>query len=496
MREGKNSYKQILKATSLFGSVHVFSVLISIVKTKVITILIGANGFGILGLITSSLNLIVDITKIGLDTSAVKEISEKINNESEDKVSEFISVLDKIIWITGLIGGGLTILFSRWLSIKTFGTDTYTYAFIWLSIAVLLSQLTNGKRAILQGRHKLKKLAKANLLGSLLGVVVSLPLYYFYREGGIVPAIILSFFVAYLVNRFYSKETKKIAQFSFAELLKRSKNMLALGISMSVTSAMGALSVWFIQVYIRDNGGIEQVGFYAAGFLIINSYVGLIFNAMATDYFPRLSAVNKDNRFINEIVNKQAHIAILLLTPIITFFLALAPVLIEILYSSEFITILGLVTFGVTGTLFKAVSFSLGYVIIAKGDSKVFIKTSIFFNVIMVLVCLVSYNLGGLTGLGIGLFIYYLIHLIGISILTKIIYKVTLKARFYKIFLVCILLCLVSLLSSLLENILIKYILFIILIVISTLFSLREFGKYFNVKAEINRFMNRKKNAK
>ena len=42
----------------------------------------------------------------------------------------------------------------------------------------------------------------------------------------------------------------------------------------------------------------------------------MIFNAMATDYFPRLSAINKDNNAIQKVVNEQAEIAILLITPI------------------------------------------------------------------------------------------------------------------------------------------------------------------------------------
>ena len=151
--------------------------------------------------------------------------------------------------------------------------------------------------------------------------------------------------------------------------------------------------------------------------VIINSYIGMIFNAMGTDYFPRLSAINKNNTLINKAVNEQADVAVLLITPIIIVFVTFAPVIIRLLYTKEFLVIIGLVTFGVLGTLFKAVSFSLGYVIIAKGDSKVFIKTSIVFNLLMFLICILSYKLGGLTGLGIGLLIYYMIHFIALKII-------------------------------------------------------------------------------
>ena len=83
------------------------------------------------------------------------------------------------------------------------------------------------------------------------------------------------------------------------------------------------------------------MGYYAAGILIINAYVGMIFNAMATDYFPRLSAINKDNNAIQKVVNEQAEIAILLITPIITLFLLFKELIIQILYTPSFLVITG-----------------------------------------------------------------------------------------------------------------------------------------------------------
>ena len=112
------------------------------------------------------------------------------------------------------------------------------------------------------------------------------------------------------------------------------------------------------------------MGYYAAGILIINAYVGMIFNAMATDYFPRLSAINKDNNAIQKVVNEQAEIAILLITPIITLFLLFKELIIQILYTPSFLVITGLVTFGILGTLFKAVSFSLVTLLLPKGIQK------------------------------------------------------------------------------------------------------------------------------
>jgi len=67
-------------------------------------------------------------------------------------------------------------------------------------------------------------------------------------------------------------------------------------------------------------GGVAQVGLYNAGFMIINTYVGLVFTAMATDYYPRLAGVANDVSKTNTTINQQIEIAIIILAPILTIF--------------------------------------------------------------------------------------------------------------------------------------------------------------------------------
>lgn len=494
METDKNSFQKILGSTALFGGVQIFNILFSVIKTKAIAILIGANGLGIIGLFTSTINLLVMFTSVGLDKSAVKEISELNNEENEYKMSKTIYVLNKIILFTGVAGALLTMLLSKTLSVFTFGNDSYTVAFVWLSIAVLINQLTNGRKAILQGTQKLRKLAKANLIGSLIGLVVSLPLYYFFKLDGIIPSIIFTFLAIYIVFLYFSFRSQKLKfSIGFKDTFKSSKPMLSLGLAMSFTSMIHALALWLIQIFVRDYSSLEEVGYYNAGMIIINSYVGMVFTAMGTDYFPRLSAINKNNRLIKEVVNKQAIVAVLLITPIIIFFLTFDYLIINILYTKDFLVIIGLVTAGVIGTLFKAVSFSLGYVIFAKGDSKVFIITAILFNLLLYVICIYGYNHGGLTGLGVGLIIYYFIHLVIIKLIVFYKYNVNLNSAFYKVFLMCVGICGAGYLGTLIENTFARFFVMISILLFSSIFTYKEFNKYLNLKEVFMKFFRQKK---
>jgi O-antigen/teichoic acid export membrane protein len=152
------------------------------------------------------------------------------------------------------------------------------------------------------------------------------------------------------------------------------------------------------------------------------------------------------------------------------------------LYSSKFNVIIGFVTFGVLGTFFKAVSFSMGYVIIAKGHSKVFIILSILFNTSLLIICVLSYNRGGLTGIGLGYLIYYFIHLVTLKILTKQLYGISFTKSFYKTFTICGLICASSYGVTLVESLYLRYSLLVLLVGISVGYSIVQFQQKMDLK--------------
>ena len=57
--EARSSYRQIVKATSLFGGARVFNLLIAVVRSKLGAILLGPVGMGIAGLFTSTIDVFV-----------------------------------------------------------------------------------------------------------------------------------------------------------------------------------------------------------------------------------------------------------------------------------------------------------------------------------------------------------------------------------------------------------------------------------------------------
>lgn len=493
MAESKSSYLQIIRATSIFGGVQFFNILISIVRTKLIAIFIGPAGMGIISLLNSALNMVSGITGLGIETSAIKHISEHHKDEDLNSVSPIITIVKKIAVVTGVFGTLVVALFSSWLSELTFGNSDYTYLFIYLSITLLLKQLSVGKMVVFQGLRKLKILAKANFYGNLAGLLFSIPLYYFYRIDAIAPTIVVASLSSLLVSFYYSRKINiEKSTISISQLITEGKSIIKLGVMLTLSGLLTLLASYFIQIYIGKNGGLKEVGFYNAGFTLLNSYVGIVFTVMSTDYFPKLSSICNDNNKIRVSVMEQSYMSIFIITPIIILFLTFVPLIIKILYTSKFISIIPMVCFGILAMLFRAVSWSMGFILIAKGDSNIFIKTAFGFNFLSVVLNILGYYFYGLEGLGFSFLIYYLIHLVVIKIITKRRYDFYFDVAFYRAYLICIVMCIATFFMRYLSNPFLKYSLMSVMIALSLGFVLYHLNDKIGFKFLFNSISKRR----
>ena len=477
----QSAYRHILKATSIFGSVQVFNILISLIRSKFIAVFTGVTGIGIIGLLTSVINTIWCFTNFGIETSAVKNISTVQDNNQ--KLARETSILKRIAWISGILGSVIMIIFSPVLSKITFGNYEFTWAFILLSITLLFKQLTVSSIVVLQGLQKIKYLAKANLYGNLIGLLLSIPLYYFFGIDAIAPSIILSSIAAFIGAKFYESKLKiNAVKLSNKEALTEGKKMLTLGFSLSFTGLLTTFSAYLLQIFITNVDDIVQVGLYTAGFTIVNTYAGVIFTAMASDYYPRLTKIIENNNLVKELVIQQSTFAVLILTPVIVIFLLFSPSIIRLLYSKEFLPIVPFVCWAILAVIIKSVSWSMGYVLLAKGDSKLFIKTSVFFNSIFLLMNVLGYFYYGLEGLGIVFLLYYFIHFLALKVIIRKKYDIQFEFTFYKLLISCFAICALAFICLKIENNYLKNVVLLILILFSTLYSIKELNQRIDFK--------------
>ncbi len=75
MKKDNTSYNQILKSTTIFGGSQVITILIGLIRTKIIAVLLGTMGIGLIGILQSVIDIMRSTYSLGMDTSGVKEIA-------------------------------------------------------------------------------------------------------------------------------------------------------------------------------------------------------------------------------------------------------------------------------------------------------------------------------------------------------------------------------------------------------------------------------------
>lgn len=423
-------YLHKLKTPFIFGLSQITSVVFSIIKNNLILHWIGPSGLGLINLLNNALNLITTSTNLGLSTNFVKEISQdKLTNEksllnNSIKLSVFISV----------IGCLLTFIFSEFLAKHTFDDVSLKWVFQWLSISVFFKQLTACIRAILQGLQRYQSIVFSNLLFSVIGFVLVLPMYYYYKENSIVPSIIIIAFVEFVFILFFIKDIVKLQfkNISLKEFFKFSKNAICKSYVFSLIGIFNILVNYLLGIYILRSSNLDTYGYYSAIYIIINNYIGLIFTIFSYDYLPKL--IKAESNRINNLLNEQILIITTIISVVSVVSILFSEFIIKILYGDDFLNLVPIFRLAVLGLGFKAVSWCISYVILAKASRKTYFWIEFIFNVFFITFSVIGFYLFGNLGLWMAWVSYYFLYLITVYIIAKKQFEISIRNNLFLIF--------------------------------------------------------------
>lgn len=478
-----SGYKGIFKSTFLFGFVQIFKVIIGIITNKIAAVFLGAGGIGIMGIYSSTIALIQTGAGLGVSQSAVRDISQANQLNDETKFSRTIVVTNKVIYFTALLGCLITAVLAPWLSRWTMGDDKYTIAYLVLAVVVAAQILSEGQLAILKGMRQLQSLAKASMIGSVVGLITVVPLFYFFSEKGIVPSLIISSVSALAFSFYYVNQIKFTKVYlTVKETIQEAKPMVRMGLALMFISFLWTIVALAISAYIRHKGGFAEVGYYQAGTTILARYFGVIITALTTDYYPRIAAIHSDNKLVQDELNKQSSVSLILACPLIVVFLFLLPYIVPLLYTNQFSPTIGFIKYAILGTLITMVSNQVDMILVAKFQIRIFTVLAVSIRVLQVFATIVLYNYFGLIGLGIALSLLGIVHLILMTSVVYHYYKIKFSTSFLKIAIWVVLFSLAALLcNELIDNTLIKWVLGLSLTAVSIAYSLSTSKKQFDI---------------
>ncbi len=134
--ESKDSYGHVLKYTGIFGGVQGLNILMGLVRNKLVAVMLGPSGMGLMALFNSTITFISQATNLGISFSAVKHLSEEFDSGNAERMEHFIRVIRAWSLLTALFGMLVCMAVGPLLSDYTFSWGDHTLHFILLAPAV------------------------------------------------------------------------------------------------------------------------------------------------------------------------------------------------------------------------------------------------------------------------------------------------------------------------------------------------------------------------
>ncbi len=418
-REKSKDYSHVLKYTGLFGGVQGVNILVGIARNKLVAEILGPAGMGLISLFNSTINLISNSTNLGISMSAVKSISEAYDNKDEEKMRRIISMVRAWSILTAVAGMALCIFLSPWLSRWTFGWGNHTLHFIFLSPVVAILALTGGEMSILKGMRRLRALAKISVYNVVAALFTSVPLYFFFGEAAIVPSLLVMALTQMLLTIGFSWKMFPFENPFGKGVIGKGMGMVKLGVAFVLAGILGSGADFLIRSFLSYNSSLETVGLYSAGYMMTMTYASMVFSAMETDFFPRLSANHHLVTTTNTIVNRQIEVSLLLVAPMLVFFIIGVPILLPLLYSGKFTPVIGMVQITVFAIFIRAIKLPMAYLPLAKGDSRSYLLLEGIYDILLVIAVVLAFLQWGLLGCGIAITIVGFLDFLIILFYTK-----------------------------------------------------------------------------
>ncbi|MGC9418247.1 MAG: O-antigen translocase [Rhodovulum sp.] len=394
----------------VIGSAQAVNILISIVRMKVLAVLLGPSGVGLLSIYNNLQGMVGQTAGLGMGSSGVREIASARGEEAT------LSRVRRVLFAAHLVQGGLALL-AVWLlrvpiSTWLFGDGSRATEVGLVGVAILLALLSSAQTALLQGLRRIGDLGRVTVTGALAATVAGLWAVWIWGEAGLIWFLLVQPLATVLVAVYFTRRLPRPSsgRLTPLEIWQVWKPMARLGVAFMLGGLATTATLLLVRGRISQELGLEAAGHFAAAWGITMTYVGFLLSAMGADYYPRLTEVIHDRTAAIRLMNDQAQLGLAIGGPVLLLLIGCAPWVITLLYSGEFGSAVTLLQWQTVGNVFKLASWALGFSIVAAARSNMFLFVQINFNVLFLAMLWPTLSSFGIVAAGPAFTLAYIIH--------------------------------------------------------------------------------------
>jgi PST family polysaccharide transporter len=388
------------------------------ISVKFVAVIIGPLGIALIGQFGNFTSIIMTIASGGVSSGIVKYTSQyKGNVEELKKIWYTVSFVSGLLILPIII---ILLLLHNWLAQEFLHDSRYGSIIIVFALTLCFYVANSFVLNVLNGRHQIKTFNLLNSLNSVLGLLLTLALVYYYQVYGALLAIVISqsvtfFVILYFVRRHdwfrFSHFFGNFDKFYFKKLLGFT--------TMSLTSmCIIPTSQMFIRSYLASHTSWDVAGYWQGMQRISDSYLMIIYMALGTYFLPKLACLEDTNQIKSEIYRGYKLILPFVVgSALLIYFVR--DFIIHLLFAKSFMPMRDMFFWQLVGDCFKVASYIVAYLMLAKAKIKIYIITETIFGASLVLLSYWFINLFGSNGAVMAFAINYAIYFIVFMFLYK-----------------------------------------------------------------------------
>jgi O-antigen/teichoic acid export membrane protein len=226
------------------------NILISIARMKVLAVLLGPSGVGLLSIYNSLQAMVKQTAGLGMGSSSVRQLASSRGEEAT------LSRERRVLFAAHLVQGALAML-AVWLLRAPIATwlfgDAHRATEVGLiGIAILLTLLGTAQTALLQGLRRIADLGRVTVIAAFTGTVAGLVAVWLQGESGLIwfilvqPLTYVGFLLGAMGADYYPRLTEVIHDHVAAVRLMNDQAQLSLAIGGPVLLLLIGLAPWVI----------------------------------------------------------------------------------------------------------------------------------------------------------------------------------------------------------------------------------------------------------
>lgn len=410
--------RRILRATATVGASSIVVVLLGAVRYKFIALEVGAEGVGSLGLLVSAANLGVVIFGLGMSTSGVQAIAA---SEGDDGVRDRVrAALTHGSRALGLLGG-LCVVLAGLALLQLSAQSALTPALLIALGATLCAMVVSGAQlGLLNGFGRIRALAACNAAGAVIGTAATILALQFSADAGVIAALAAAPLATVICSTIaVMRLPRPTSRPTIRQWLPQLREVIALGGAVMISLLLTSAVQFGVRLWLEQTQGLDAVGYFQAAWTITSMYLGFVLTALAAEYFPRISAQAADATALNASVNSQVRLALTLGGPVLLWMIVLAPVVLHLLYSAEFLAAAGLLRWQLVGDVLKIAGWAVAFLLLARRARVGYFLGELGFNVAYLALALPLAASRDLAWLGVAYAAAYAVYLVLVLVLAS-----------------------------------------------------------------------------